>query len=77
MKYVLQKVHMPCFCWLSYDVYLRSEFRVVISVMISAYKRWSVRLCLQLFVGVLVSCLGYMCMFGCSGVHLMLCCVFV
>ena len=46
---------------LSYYVYLRSEFRVVMSVTISAYKRCSVRLYLQLFVGWLMSYLCYVC----------------
>jgi hypothetical protein len=38
-------------------VSLRSEFRVVMSVTISAYKLCSVRLSLQLFVRGLMSCL--------------------
>jgi hypothetical protein len=45
---------LRCFFVLSYYVYLRSEFLVVISVTISAWKWCSVRLYLQLFVG------GYM-----------------
>ena len=42
---------------LSFYVTLRSEFRVVTSVTISALERCSVRLYLQLFVG--ESCLTY------------------
>ena len=40
---------------MSYYVSLRSEFPVVISVTIFAFKRCSVRLYLQLFVGGLMS----------------------
>ena len=47
---------MYSFFVMSYYVSLRSEFRVVISVTIFAYKRCSVRLYLQLFVGGLMSC---------------------
>jgi len=54
---------------LSYDVSLRSEFRVIISVTISALKRCSVRLHLQLFVGGLMSYLRYLCLFAQSSVH--------
>jgi hypothetical protein len=39
---------------------LRSEFRVVKPSTISEKKRWSVRLCLQLFVGGLLSYLSYL-----------------
>jgi hypothetical protein len=57
---------------------LRSEFRVVISASaISALKRYSVRLYLQLFVGGRVSHLRYLCLFAYSGVQHILCCVFV
>ena len=62
---------------LSYDVSLRSEFRVVMSVTISAYKRCSIRLHLQVFVGRLMYYLRYLCLFACSGVQQILCCVFV
>ena len=58
-------------------MFLRSVFRVVMSVMISAYKRHSVILYLQLFVGGLMSCLCYLCLFVYSGVQHILCCVFV
>ena len=56
-----------------------SEFCVVKSVTISAYKRCSVRLYLQLFVGGLVSSLRFLCLFVYSGVqHLLwLCLCFV
>jgi len=57
---------------LSYYVFLRSEFRVVMSVTISALERCSVRLYLQLFVGG-----RYLCLFTYSGVQHILCCVFV
>jgi hypothetical protein len=62
---------------LSYYVTLRSEFRVVRSVTISAWKRRSVRLYLQLFVGGRMSYLLYLCLFAYSGVQHILCCVFV
>jgi hypothetical protein len=45
---------------LSYHMSLRSEFRVVKPSTISEKKRWSVRLCLQLFVGGLLSYLSYL-----------------
>ena len=62
---------------LSYCVSLRSEFRVVMSVTISAYKSCSVRLYLQLFVRELMSYLPYLCLFDHSSVQSILCCVFV
>ena len=37
----------------------------------------SIRLCLQLFVGKLMSYLLYLCLFGYSGIQHILCCVFV
>jgi len=40
---------------LSYYVFLRSEFRVVMSVTISAWEQCSVRLYLQLFLGGIMS----------------------
>ena len=55
---------------------LHSEFRVVVSLTISAYKRCSVRLYLQLFVRELMSYLRYLCLFAYSGVQHILCCVF-
>ena len=54
--------------------YLISEFRVVMSVTISSYKRCSVRLYLPLFVGWLMSYLRYLCLFANSGVQHILCC---
>ena len=45
----------------SYCVSLRSGLRVVMSVTISSYKRCSVRLNLQLFVGGIMSYLRYLC----------------
>ena len=54
-----------------------SEFRVVVSVAVSAQERCSVRLYLQLFVGGLMSYLRYLYLFTLSGVHHILCCVFV
>ena len=56
---------------------LRSEFRVVISVTISAWKPCLVRLYLHLFVGGRMSYLRYLCLFAHSGVQHILCCVFV
>ena len=50
---------------------------VVNSVMISAYKRCSVRLYLQLFVGGFMSSLRCLCLFTYGGVQHILCCVFV
>ena len=57
---------------------LRSEFRVVMSVTISALKRCSVRLYIQLFVVGFMSYLCYLCLFAHSGVqHVVLCFCFV
>ena len=72
----------PCcspfqFFVLSYYVSLRSEFRVAMSVTISAYKERYVRLYLQLFVGRLMSYLRFLCSFAYSGVQHIFCCVFV
>ena len=55
---------------------LLSEFRVVMSVMISAYKRCSIRLYLQLFAVGLMSYLHQLCSFEQSGVQHILCYVF-
>jgi hypothetical protein len=70
----------PCFssfylCVLSYYVSLRSEFRFMMSVTISAYILFSVRLYLQLFIGVRMSYLCYLCLFSYNGVQHILCCV--
>ena len=56
-------------------VSLRSEFRVGMSVTISAQKRCSVRLYLQQFVGELISYLRYLCLFVHSGVLCLASCV--
>jgi hypothetical protein len=48
---------------LSYQVSFRSAFHVVMSATISAIKRRSVRLDLQLFVGERMSYLRYLCLF--------------
>ena len=60
----------------SYYVSLRSQFRVVISVAISAWRRCSVRFCLRLFVVGFMSCLCYLRLLAHSGVQHLLCCVF-
>jgi len=57
-------------------MYLCSEFRVVMSVMISGWKRCSVCIYLQLFVGGLISYLRYLFLFGYGGLQHMLFCVF-
>jgi hypothetical protein len=49
----------------------------VMYAALSAYKRCSVCLFLQLFVEGLVSYLYYLCLFAYSGVQLILCCGFV
>ena len=60
---------------LSYCESLRSEFHVVMSVTISAWKQCLVRLCLQLFVG--SSCLIYViCVCLCVMVSNTFCVVF-
>ena len=56
---------------------LRSQFSVVIFVTISSYKRYSVRLYVQLFVGGRISYLRYSCLFAYSGLQYIQCCVFV
>ena len=59
---------------LSYYVSLRSEFRVVMPVTISAWKWCSVRLFLRLFVGGRMSYLRYLCLFAYCGVqHILRC----
>jgi hypothetical protein len=47
------------------------------SFTISVWKRWSVRLYLQLSVGGFMSCLRCLCFFVHSGLQHILCCVFV
>ena len=61
---------------LSYYVYLLSEFRVVMSVTITALKWCSVRPYLQMFVGELIFYLRYLCLFVYSLVQHILYCVF-
>jgi hypothetical protein len=69
--------HHFSFCVLYYYVSLRSEFRVVISVLIS--HKYDVRfvLYLQLFVGGRMSYLRYLCLFPHTGGQHILRCVFV
>ena len=62
---------------MSYYASLRSDFRVVMSITISAQERCLVCLYLQLFVGGVMYYLRYMCLFAHSGVQHILCCVFV
>ena len=71
----------PCFSSfqffaLSYYVSLRSEFRVVMSVTMSAQQRSLIRPNRQLFVGVVMSYLRYLCLFAHSCVLHILSCVF-
>ena len=61
-----------CFVFFYY-VSLRSQFRVVISVTVCAYKQCSFRLYLQLFVGGFMCCLRYLCLLGYSSVQHILC----
>ena len=49
----------------------------MMSGTISALKRCSVRLYLQLLVGWLMSYLRYLCLFAQSGVQHILCCLFI
>ena len=72
--YGVRVAHLFCFFVLYYYLSLRSEFRVVLPVTIFAWKRCSVRLYLQLFVGGRMS---YLCFFVHSGFHHILCFVFV
>ena len=70
----------PCyslfkFLVLSYWVSFRSEFCVVMSVTISAYKWCLVHLYLQLFVGGLMFYLRYLCLCSHSCAQFILCCV--
>ena len=70
--------HMLSFFMLSYYVSLLSYFRVVISVTISALKRYSVRLSLQLFVRglMLFALFVFVCIQWCP-IHIVLCLCFV
>ena len=61
----------------SHYVSLLSQFRVVMSVSISAEKRCSVRLYLQLFLGGFVSCLRQLYLVVYSNVHHILYCAVI
>ena len=61
---------------LCYYVSLRSEFRVVMSVTMSVSKRCSVRLCLHVLVGGLMSYLHCLWLLACGDVRHVLCCGF-
>ena len=58
------------------EPYIVPNFRVVMSLIISAYKLCSVRLYPQLFAGGFMSYLLYVCLFAYSGVQDILCCYF-
>jgi hypothetical protein len=73
----LSNISLMFSLWKLWCVSLRSEFRVVLSVTISAYQRCSVRLYLQLFVGWSMSYSRDLCLFTHSGVQHILCFVFV
>ena len=60
-----------------FEPVLRSEFRVVMSVTISAWKRYSVRLHRQLLVGGVHVLFTLFVFFVNSGVQHVLCCVFL
>jgi len=62
--------------FLVFFVSLRSEFRIVMFVTISAYQ-CSVHLYVQLFVGGLMSYLRYLCLFEYSGFQCILRCQFL
>ena len=55
--------------YLSCNITLRSEFRVVMPATTSAKKRFSVRLYLMLFVEGLMSYLCYLCLLAYNGVQ--------
>ena len=58
------------------EPYIVPNFRVVMSLIISASKLYSVRLYLQLFAGECMSYLLYLCLFAYCGVQDILCCYF-
>ena len=67
---VISELH---FCF----IFLMHVLISVMSVAISAWRRCSVRLYFQLFVGVFMSYLRYLCLLAYSGFQHILCCVFV
>ena len=67
---VISELH---FCF----IFLIHVLSSVMSVAISAWRRCSVRLYFQLFVGVFMSYLRYLCLLAYSGFQHILCCVFV
>jgi hypothetical protein len=73
----LSNVSLIFALWKLTCVSLRSEFRVVLSITISAYKRCSVHLYHQLFVGWCMSYSRDLYLFTHSGVQHILCFVFV
>jgi hypothetical protein len=77
--FLVGSVLLIFFCFMCCPIRcLCSEFRVVMSVTISAWKRCSVRLHLQLFVGGRISYLRYFCLFAqwCL-THIVLCFCFI
>ena len=80
LRFLVGSVLLICLVYvLFYYVSLRSEFRVVMAVTISAWKRCSVHLYLQLFAGGSMSCLCCLWLFACGGVQhiIVLCLVFL
>jgi hypothetical protein len=77
--FLVGSVLLIFFCFMCCPIRcLCSDFRVVMSVTISAWKRCSVRLHLQLFVGGRISYLRYFCLFAqwCL-THIVLCFCFI
>ena len=77
--FLVGSVLLIFFCFMCCPIRcLCSDFRVVMSVTISAWKRCSVRLHLQLFVGGRISYLRYFCLFTqwCL-THIVLCFCFI
>ena len=76
-------INWSYFCFYSFlccpimCLYFLSDFRVVMTVALSARRRCSVRLCLQLFIAGLMSYLHYLCLPAYSGLQHILCCVFI
>ena len=73
--FVLVVAQSIAFCVLLSRQYvsLRSKFHVVMSVTISAYKRCSVRIYRQWFVGGIISCLRCLWFFSYIGIQHILC----